>query len=208
MIEQWVIEVQMESYIAEPYWPQRDDVIQIEKKSGMNFARTDEKRAATLLAYLEQQGMTRADYDALVVLAARPWYRTGEREGEIVIPRHQVSGALVQATKLSPSSIIKTSYADSLRTLLRLDDWKTGKMQRDELFRRYVKNDSNQRRLSESEVIKDFTAKGTLGFDRDVLRPETVKALLRYMLSMVGVGSCRKMGYGRGELKSFTEQSE
>jgi len=208
MIEQWAIEVSMESYIAEPYWPERDDVIQIEKKSGMNFARTDEKRAATLLEYLKQQGMTKADYDALVALANRPWYRAAEPDGEIIIPRHQLSGALVQATKLSPSSVIKTSYADSLRTLLRLSDWTTGKTQRDELFRRYVKNESNQRRLAESEVLKNFTSKGRAEFDPDVLKPETVKAVIRYALTMIGIGACRKMGYGRGELIALKQQAE
>jgi len=208
MMTRWRVAMHMESYIADPYWPELDDVISLQKKSGMNFQRSEAKRDAALLAYLQQQDLTMDDYRALVAKSSRRWYRMDDEDqaSEIVIPRHQVSGALVQATKVSPSSVIKSAMADNLRSVLRIDPLATGKFKADALFRRYVKGESNQRRLHENEVIADFTASGALAFDPDVLRPATVRALFTYALVHVGVGACRKMGYGRGTLETLESE--
>uniref|UniRef100_A0A6M3LCB3 Uncharacterized protein n=1 Tax=viral metagenome TaxID=1070528 RepID=A0A6M3LCB3_9ZZZZ len=206
MIEAHEVVVHMESYIANPYWPEVDALIELQKKSGMNFQRTDEKRAATLLAYLQQCGMTMDDYRALEAKSQRPWYRLDDEDqtSEIVMPRHQLSGALVQTCNVSPSSVIKTSWAENLRTILRLEPWRTGKVQADKVFARYVKGESNQRRYQESPEIDDFDAHGEIRFDPDVIKPPKVEALLKYALCNVGIGACRKMAYGRGEFVSLT----
>lgn len=208
MMQAWNVVLAMDSYIADPYWPELEEKITLEKKSGMNFQRSDAKRDATLLAYLEQQGMTMDDYRALAEKAARPWYRIDDEDAssEIVIPRHQMSGALVQTCKVSPSSVIKKSWAENLRSMLRISPMCTGKVKADRVWKRYVKGDqSNQRRLHSNEVIESFAAAGSVSFDPDVLKPATVEALFRYVLVHVGIGACRKMGFGRGSLAELTE---
>lgn len=205
-MQAWNLVVAMESYIADPYWPEVEEKITLEKKSGMNFQRSDAKRDATLLAYLEQQGLTMEDYRALAEKAARPWYRLDDEDqtSEIVIPRHQLSGALVQTCKVSPSSVIKRAWTENLRSMLRAEPLRTDKTEADRVWKRYVKGDqSNQRRLETDEVIEDFTASGQCHFDPDILKPKTVEALFRYTLVHVGIGACRKMAFGRGCLETL-----
>jgi hypothetical protein len=67
------------------------------------------------------------------------------------------------------------------------------------VFERYVKHAStNQRRFQSDEVIKDFEAIGTVTL-REEVEEEAFLKLLTYGVQVIGVGSCRKMGYGRGE---------
>lgn len=207
----YAIELAVRSYIAHPYWPEVEDVVNIEKKSGMNMARTADKRTAKLLSYLEASGMTRADYDRLVQLAGRAWYRVDDldQKSEIVIPRHHLSAALVQACSDAPSGArIKVDVLRSVVTVL--EPLRTGRHEASGVFRRFVRPTdaktgrplSNQRALRENQHLLDFTAVGTIGIDTKEVKWEQVKALLEYA-GKVGIGASRKMGYGRFEVSKF-----
>ncbi|HXC62575.1 MAG TPA: hypothetical protein VNV63_07865, partial [Nitrospiria bacterium] len=67
-------------YIAHPYWVERERVINITKKSGTNRAKSEKTRESSLLQYLESEGMTLADYEALVAMADRPFYTASDVE--------------------------------------------------------------------------------------------------------------------------------
>jgi len=187
-------------YIAHPYWPEREQVVNIQKQSGMNRARSEDKRDAALRRYLEKLGLTMADYKKLEVAASNEWYRNAS--GHIVIPRHHLSGCLVQACKSSPAG---TRFSqDQLRCLLQIADFTTDRKTADGIFERFVlptdgKGNpiSNQRRLTKNEFIAGFTAGGTIDFDKSDVSEKAVRELLQYAGKYVGVGASRKMGYGR-----------
>lgn len=187
-------------YIAHPYWPEREQVVNIQKSSGMNRARSEDKRDAALRRYLEKQGMTHDDYKKLEQAAANEWYR--DKTGHIMIPRHHLSGCLVQATKTSPAG--SRFSQDQLRCLLQISDFSTDRKSGDSIFARFVlptdgKGNpiSNQRRLTKNEVIAGFTAVGTIDFDKSDVSEKAVRELLQYAGKYIGVGASRKMGYGR-----------
>ena len=59
---------------------------------------------------------------------------------------------------------------------------------------------SNQRGLRTNSYIKNFAASGTIDFDPELVKPDSVKELLEYAGREIGIGSSRKMGYGRFEV--------
>ena len=187
-------------YIAHPYWPEREQVVNIQKQSGMNRARSEDKRDAALRRYLEKMGMSMKDYQKLEQEASKEWYR--DDADNIIIPRHHLSGCLVQACKTSPAG---TRFSqDQLRSLLQISDFVTDRKTADGIFKRFVlptdgKGNpiSNQRRLTKNEFIGGFTAVGTIDFDKSDVSEKAVRELLQYAGKYVGVGASRKMGYGR-----------
>ena len=187
-------------YIAHPYWPEREQVVNIQKQSGMNRARSEDKRDAALRRYLEKMGMSMKDYQKLEQEASNEWYR--DDADNIIIPRHHLSGCLVQACKTSPAG---TRFSqDQLRSLLQISDFVTDRKTADGVFKRFVlptdgKGNpiSNQRRLTKNEFIGGFQAVGTIDFDKSDVSEKAVRELLQYAGKYVGVGASRKMGYGR-----------
>lgn len=198
--------VRFESYIAHPYWPEKGDLIDIQKKSGMNRVRSDEKREKSLATYLESIGMTAERYAEIVELSERQWYRqNGAVDSPIVIPRHQISAALVECCKSAPAAVRAKLHADSLRHHLRLSDFVTDKKAADGVFDRYVKLEtSNQRSRQRNEFIRDFAATGTIDCEPDA-KLDQLQRFLEYAFREVGVGASRKMGYGRGRIESLEE---
>ncbi len=96
-------ELLMEKYIAHPYWQEREELIRIQRDSGMNRQKSDDKRAAALKAQLNKAGLSLEQYRELERSAARQWYReNGKDDGVIVIPRHQLAGCLVEAVGRAP----------------------------------------------------------------------------------------------------------
>lgn len=198
------MKIHFDNYIADPYWPERNSVIDIQKKSGMSRARSDDKRIQALQAYLKKEGITAEEYERLQKLAERSWYRVvaDDESSEIIIPRHQFSGALVQATKNAPAG--SKFPQDDLRSKLRLADLRTGKFKADGIFERYVRPEikpgaAGQRRLQKNPYIENFDATCTI----TTIYPEDgVKHLVDYAVYFVGCGACRKMGYGRGRVVS------
>lgn len=194
--------VPMGSYIGHPYWPEKDDLINIHKKSGFNRARTPNTKEKALKGYLDSIGMTMDDYQELKKLAERQWYRQDnvDQTSEIVIPRHQISGCLVQAINNSPSAVRGPYKADTVRVVLQISDFGTGKFEADEVFDRFVKlEQSNQRSRQTNEVIVDFDAGGFIHAERPFTNKDLkdLVRLLNYAFKNAGVGASRKMGYGR-----------
>jgi hypothetical protein len=202
----YTVTLKVESYIAEPYWPELDDLINIQKKSGVNRCKSEAKREASLKAYLKQEGISPEAYAALESKAKERWYK--DEQGRIFIPRHHLAGCLVQTVKTAPAAIRGKFDADSFRHHVRISDFATDKKVKDELFDRYVKNEAtNQRRRSISEVITDFPCVGTVEIN-EMFKEKDFHNLLTYALSETGLGSCRKMGYGRGSIMSIEEADE
>jgi len=198
------------SYIAHPYWPERQHLIDIQKKSGMNRARSQEKREEALRKYLEQIGMKKSEYDELERLADREWYRVNGKQYEktpeemrpIMIPRHQLSGCLVQSCPKAPAG--SRFDPEQLRSLVQLGDFVTTKTQCDQSYDRFVAPTdgrgnklSNQRALRHNEALEDFEAVGTVTFDENDVKEKAVLELFKYAGKYTGTGASRKMGYGR-----------
>lgn len=197
------VTLKINSYIAQPYWPELDEVVNIQKKSGYSMARTEAKREQNLKSYLDKIGMKQSEYDDLVKRSQRKWY-TNENN-LIIIPRHHLAGCLIQSLNTAPKTVKAKYNSESFRALVQLSDFVTTRKQCDEIFDRYVKSDmSHQRRRTISEVITNFEAKGTITIDADH-KVSDLEFLLNHALAECGVGSSRKMGYGRGTVQEIKE---
>jgi len=202
----------LESYIAHPYWPARNKCIEIEKKSGVNRQKSDEKRVAALKAECTRQGVTYEAYLDLRVQAAEQWYRCDGPGSAIVIPRHQLAGAIVQAIGGAPKALRGAFDRDNFRALVQIGDFATDRLEASGVFARFVKLEgSNQRSFQENEYLgryldhgEPFAATGVIAVgDRKAVA--TVKALLTAAVEMIGVGAARKMGFGRGKISQWAE---
>ena len=203
------ITLKMTSYIAHPFWPARNTCIEVEKKSGVNRQKSDEKRVAALKAECSRQGITYDQYLDLRKQAAEQWYRQPDRT--IYIPRHQLAGALVQCIGSAPKALRGQFDRDNFRALIHVGDFVTDRKEPDGVFARFVKLEgSNQRSFQENEYLgcylnkgEPFEAKGTIAV-ADAKQADTVKALLTAAVEMIGVGAARKMGFGRGRIAEWT----
>lgn len=200
-------------YVADPYWTELTELIDIQKESGMNRARSEKNRADALATYLARQGMTPEDYAKLEALARRPWYRvdSDDESTEIIVSSHQLYGCLIEAAKQAPAAL-RLCEPDNLRHMIELSDFSTGKTKEDGIYKRAVMPKSgagqplsNQRTLRSDPYIEKFEATGTLRYYAEELRDkgEYLVDFLRYAGQRVGVGAARKMGFGRYEVRKF-----
>jgi len=209
------VEMQMQSYIAHPFWPARNRVIEIEKKSGVNRQKSDDKRLAALKAECQRQGYTYEQYEQFKIEAARQWYRSNGPKSKIMIPRHQIAGALVQAIATSPKALRGEFDKDNFRALVQIGDFLTDRTEPSGIFGRFVKLEgSNQRSWQENEYIgkyldngTEFKAAGVIAF-AEPKSEDTIKALLTKAVETTGVGAARKMGFGRGKIESWKVQGK
>jgi hypothetical protein len=209
MFTDFDLTLKVDSYIAHPYWPEVDQMVNIQKASGFNRAKSELTRDKALRGYLEKIGMSYADYEALVKLAHREWYRQNGEDSPIIIPRHQFAGCLVQSCTSAPAGC--KFPKDAFRSLVQVGDLLTQKRTHDTVYKRFVRPSdaktgkpiSNQRSLRENAVIEAFEATGTLALDMDNVKPDSVKGLLKYAGKYTGLGASRKMGYGRFTVKEF-----
>ena len=203
------IELKMHRYIAHPFWPVTSACINIEKKSGVNRQRTEEKRVAALKAECQKQDITYDRYLEMKEEAKEQFYRR-EPGGEIVIPRHQLAGAFVQTIGQSPKALRGPYTKDNFRSQVDIGDFATGLTVASGTFLRLVKLDtSHQRPWQENAFIgqyldkgEPFIAKGKLDV-HDARQVKVVEALLKVVVGDVGVGASRKMGFGRGKILVF-----
>ena len=193
-------------YIAHPFWPAREKLINLQKESGVNRARSLDKREKTLRAYLESKGMTIEEYRLLEIEAARPFYTAPD--GEIVIPAHQLHGLLGQAAQLAPASV-RLAKVEQIRILLEFDDLRTGKHKADGVWERFVPVKSgtgqmlsNQRGLRSDPYLSDVTATGLLRVLHDDLEKKA-RQFLAWAGQEIGVGAARKMGWGRFKIAEW-----
>lgn len=201
----------VKGYIAHPYWPAREKLINVQKESGVNRVRSEEKRGKVLRDYLQSKGMTMEDYEKLGEDANRPFYtgteaqvmEVGHDKQEIIIPSHQIYGALVQ-TAFVASSSIRICKPEQVRTVLHVSDVWTGKRKEDGVWDRFVvvktgtgNKLSNQRALRSNPYLGPFTAPISFTFDEEVLGAAKVKEFVSYTGREIGIGASRKLGWGR-----------
>ncbi len=183
-------------YIANPYWPAMERIITIRKQSGVDRARSEEKRAKTLKAWLESHDMTLEDYALLEREAARPFHTS--QGGEIVIPAHHLHGFSANVAALAPASV-RLAKPEQVRNLVEWSDLASGKTKADGEWSRFVRNPlTNQRRLQVSPFISDVRATGTLRVVDDLAK--RAREFIAWGGQEIGVGAARKMGWGRFEI--------
>lgn len=201
------VQIHMHNYIGHPYWPERETLITIKKDSGEARQKSDEKRKLAIDTQLKKVGMTREEYEELIVKANRQWYRVNndDNTAEIIIPRHHIAGACVQTIGISPKALRGGYDKDNFRSLVQISDFTTGKTESDGQFDRYVKRDGNMRAHEVNDYIEDFTASGTLRMF-DIEKPDVLQRLFEHTITITGTGACRKMGYGRGEVTKWHVQ--
>ena len=190
-------------YIANPFWPEQKKLIEIQKCSGFNRLRNEAKRKQTLLAYLEKEGMTMTEYEALQVAATRAFYTV---KNEIVIPPRNFQSFLANVARVAKSAQRAIEH-NQVAVVVELQEpgLRTGKTKPDGVFSRFVKSEeSNERMLAEDSYIKDFTARGALEVREEMVNPKDLKSMIEWGGKYVGIGSARPQGYGRFALVEFT----
>jgi len=194
-------------YIADPYWPARAKLIDVQKQSGMNRAKSDANRNKALEEYLRRNGMTLDDYRALEAEASRPFYMNGD--GTIEIPELHVYGMLVAANDEARAAT-KCCDPDQVRSRFEVTTWATDRQKADGVWERFAQVSagtgqklSNQRGFRRSSYISDFTATGTIRFAPEYVKPDALRNLLEFAGEHVGIGASRKMGWGRFKLVGF-----
>jgi hypothetical protein len=199
-MEELKFTVLIKKYIAAPYWPELEKLINIGKESGVSRARTPETRRKALDSYLASIGMSRAEYEELQRLAARPFYM---HEGHIVVPELHVMSMIV-ATCDRIGSRARPCEPGMARTVISASAWHTDKTRADGAWERFAVVSSgtgaklsNQRALRTDPYIENAAAHGTLDIDTGVIRPEILWKALDWAGTYVGIGSARKMGWGR-----------
>jgi hypothetical protein len=195
------VRVHLDTYIAHPYWPEREKLINIQKESGLSRARTAQTRRKALDDYLASIDMTRAQYDDLERLASRPFYTSDE--GVIIVPALHVVSMIV-ATCDTISARARPCAPNLVRTLIRPTGWHTAKTAPDGVWERFAtvtsgtgQKLSNQRALRADPYIEDTDATGVIGIDQTTIRPDVLWKALAWAGTHVGIGAARKMGKGR-----------
>lgn len=212
------ISVELDSFLANPYRPEREEVINIVKESGMSRARSTANRRKALEEHLRGIGKTLAEFDELERRASEPW--DVDETGHILIGRLNVVSMLVQtcdtiraAGRPCPPSMV--------RTALRPSEWSTNMKPADaQTWQRFAvvtagtgAKLSNQRGLRINEYIgavppegvptAPVIAAGTLDLNPEMVRPEVLSKALSWGGEWVGIGASRKMGWGRFTLAQF-----
>lgn len=197
-------------YIAHPYWPEMAKLIDIQKQSGMNRAKSSANRRKALEEYLRQNSMTLGDYERLEKLSSRPFYTDGN--GLIIIPELHVISFLT-ATCDEARAASRPCQPEQVRSRFIVTDWTTGKSEPDGVWERFAtvsggtgQKLSNQRGLRSNPYIGPFEASGSITFDQEFVEPKVLKQALEFGGMFVGIGASRKMGWGRFELRRFEER--
>lgn len=196
-----------ERFIAHPYWPETDRVINIQKKSGVNRAKTEENRRKALEGYLKKIDMDMDDYERMLVLAARPFHINGE--GKIILPAEQMASFLANANDKAPAAL-RACKSENTRSMMRFSDFVTEKSQPDGVWERFAvvtsgggAKLSNQRSLRANEYIEDFTATGEVLIDPNQIDHDTLRTLIEWGGTWVGIGASRPMGFGRFQVREW-----
>jgi hypothetical protein len=200
----------LKGYIGHPYWPERGTLIDIQKEGKQNSRMNDANKAKALSEELKERGLTLADYKGIEVMANREFVRAsdvvapGVDPSEIVLPPIQLEGMMANAADICPSNI-RVASNDQIRTMAGFGPFRTGKTKADGVWTRAVppkgpdgKVLSNQRGIRNNEFLRDFTAEGELTlFVEEKDLATRMRTFLSWAGPNVGMGACRKMGWGR-----------
>lgn len=188
-------------YCGNPYWPEMAKLIDIQKQSGMNRARSEANRRRALEQHLKASGMSFDEYTELERAARRSFHTNSD--GFIILPETRILACMVNACLVAPAAM-RPCNAESLRSLIKATDFVTDRKEADGVYRRFATVTSgtgaklsNQRGLREDEYISNFDARGSVSHDPSHVKPDTLIAFLRYAGREVGIGASRKMGFGR-----------
>lgn len=188
-------------FVADPYWPEVAELINIQKSSGLNRAKSEANRRKALEEHLKLLGKTLADYEALQARAHQS-FAYGE-DGKIVIPANNIESFLVNTSDVVRAAS-RPCPPEQVRSLLTVTPWRTEKTAPDGTWERFATVSSgtgaklsNQRGLRKSEYIADFDAEGEMSFTPDFVKPSVLEQAIRLGGENVGIGASRKMGYGR-----------
>lgn len=195
-------------YIAEPYWPEMAQVIDIDKQSGVSRARSEQARTKALDAHLKKLGMTYEDFEKLKLRAMRPFHTAGDLKAnghdpaEIIIPSDRMLACFVQGCDMAPSAV-RICKPEQLRSIIAVENIYTRKHASDGCWIRPVipKKDgkplSNQRGTRSSYYIENFSSDLTVTFDESFVAPKRLREFIEWVGREVGVGASRKMNNGR-----------
>lgn len=192
-------------YLSDPFWPELARLIDIEKQSGVNRARSDPGREKALVGWLTANNMTRGQYDALKAAAARPFHFLAD--GEIIIPSAHIMAALAEAGNLCPSAL-RVCRNDQVRSILSCSDLRTGKTLADALvWERLCPPKSasgallsHQRGLRRNFYLEHFDATGLLTTRMEKDRIPALRDFVAWSGAEVGCGASRAMGWGTWSL--------
>jgi hypothetical protein len=213
------IQVHLDSYIAHPYWPERERLINIVKESGMSRARSSANRRKALEEYLKSNNMTYAEYEELEKRANRQFYTAGEW---IIVPELHVTSMLVNAS-MQMRAAGRPAAPEQIRSLIRFSDWRTDRHKPDGVWERFAvvtsgtgAKLSNQRALRTNEYIgtppgedtrSGVPAIGKVTIEDSMVKPEVLREAISYAGTYIGIGACRKMGWGRFRVVNFEQAS-
>jgi hypothetical protein len=215
MKKTYTVNVSLHSYIAHPYWPERERLINIVKESGMSRARSSANRRKALEEYLRSAGMTFAQYEELEERANRPFYT---EDGVIVVPELHVMSMIVN-TCMTIRAAGRPVPPEQARSALTVGSWRTDRTGPDGVWERFAvvtagtgAKLSNQRALRSNPYIgtppgeldgKNVPAVGMVALDDTMVKPSVLLDALRWAGSTIGIGASRKMGWGRFDVLSL-----
>lgn len=202
----YALELHLDSYIGHPYWPEREQVINITKQSGMSRARSDENRQKALNNFLKEHGLTPADFERLQEVADRPFHL--DDDGLIIVPELHVISMIVAACDQARSAQ-RPIQPDQVRSSIMVTPWATGKKEPDAVWERFAvvttgtgQKLSNQRALRINPFIENTMATGEVALNQ-LVSPDKFRKLLEYAGTDVGIGASRPMGFGRFQVVSM-----
>lgn len=187
------------TYIGKPYWPERNELINIGKD--VNPRLGPAKKQAALQASLEKRGITAEQYEGLVARSENPFYTANGRGSEIVIPQRVIQSFINHASMVCPKAVPRIEEKGLTFIGVKVVDGflRTGKSEKEsKRFERFVKNEeSNQRMFCSDFYIDDFCATGVFQMDEEIILAKNLQKLFEFGGRYVGMGTARPQGYGR-----------
>jgi hypothetical protein len=201
--------VHLVSYIGHPYWPEMAQLVDITKQSGMNRARSSANVRKALEEYLQAQGMTLADYERIKAAAELPFYTVDGPGTAIIVPELHVTSMLVQTCDTIRSAG-RPCPPDQVRSVMRCAPWVTKHTAPDGVWERFAVVSSgtgaklsNQRGFRTNPYIENAKAAGAIELLPEMVRPEVLQKALTWAGERIGIGACRKMGWGRFRISDW-----
>ena len=188
-----------QGYVAKPFWPETNTIINVMKDVHPKLG--EEKKQKAIAASCTKQGITVVEFAAMQERAKNPFYTVNGRGSEIVIPQRIFQSFLNHTSSQAPKAIPRIESKGLTFIGVKVDGgfFRTGKTEKDaQRFQRFVKNEeSNQRMWADDAYIFDFAATGTLTVDPNIITPENLRKLVEWGGVYVGIGGARPQGFGR-----------
>ena len=204
------LKIHLEKYCAAPYTDALQEKIDLEQKAGISWrTKNPEKYKATMEAYLPTQKWTWAEFLQLVSDANIHWYTT--KDGYIVVPEVNAQAFIGNlmcdskawvVPKILRQSVIKGKLGSAnCRAKIVMSQLVSDKKITDEIeYTRFIKPvDKNQKRQQVNWYVEDVTLTGSVRFHPSV-EQDRLLDLLAFGVQEVGIGACRKLGWGRGSI--------